>query len=307
MKPPRIAPQTAWGQGSQMAYRLICLFPGIDISGGEPPKTVQCRSALPETRPCVLNARKWMMHPLSHALVSSASNRPPVSKIVWPRRQNDAVVKLIQSLQRSCSSSSSSRSSSHRNGSSPIGGVLTGVMHERPVTQSHTNSRYLIGGGRPGRMTLGCQNRRHFAVHCPGRGGHYRSYPGGQHDDCGYRHPNERNGNAPHPGAMSTCGYPAQYYGPDMCDCYHCDAAYYGGYMRSGDKRRRGRKRASTQSKESSVDDDVRYLSGDVGVDEKSGRGSTLNSPVGVWANEVPAAKVVNDKVTFADNNGSRI
>ena len=77
--------------------------------------------------------------------------------------------------------------------------------------------------------------------------------------------------------------------------------------MRSGDKRRRGQQRASTQSKENSVDDDVRCLSGDVGVDEKSGRGSTLNGPVGVWANEVPAAKVVNDNVTFADSNGSRI
>ena len=35
---------------------------------------------------------------------------------------------------------------------------------------------------------------------------------------------------------------------------------------------------------------------------KKSDRGSMLNSPVGVWANEVPAAKVVNGNATGAES-----
>ena len=94
-----------------------------------------------------------------------------------------------------------------------------------------------------------CHHRGHFAAQCPGRGDHYRSYPGELQDACKYRHPNARHGNAPHPGAVSTGGCRPQYGGPDTRDFYHGDAPYYGGYMRSRDKRWRGEKHASTCSK----------------------------------------------------------
>ena len=62
------------------------------------------------------------------------------------------------------------------------------------------------------------------------------------------------------------------------------------------------RQHASTCSEENSDDDDLWRPSSDVGVEEKSDRGSMLNSPVGVWANEVPAAKVVNGNATGAES-----